>query len=600
MSDINTILSDVWGYTSFRAGQEEIINHLLQKQSVLAIMPTGGGKSLCFQIPALLFENQTIVVSPLVSLMNDQVIALKDVGVKAERVHSDMPNEDRIKAWEDFIKGDIKILYISPESLMQQSILSELKPLRISMFVIDEAHCISKWGSSFRKDYEQLKELGTLFPDSIISAFTATADEETRADINQKLTNGKGKIFLNKFNRPNLSLAVQEKKSWQKQLLEFLEGRDNQAGIVYCLSRKDTETCALHLASKGFNAMPYHAGMEKNEKARVQDRFMTEDNLIICATIAFGMGIDKANVRFVAHISLPGSMENFYQEIGRAGRDGLESDTLLIFGLQDLFQRRKHIFDSDASDAWKLKEGKRLESLMAYCDSAICRRQTLLAYFEETCEPCGKCDNCLTPPQMIEGTEYAQMVMSAIYRTGQYFGANHIIDVVRGVESAKVKQKGHDKIQTFGVGRTASADFWKTFIRQLVSSKYLKINIQKYGALQITPEGEKVLKGEEEYFYRKIDLNKPIKEKRIKAEVIDSDTLNEEKELLSSLKSTRLQLAKKRRVPAYIIFPDATLHQMILHKPQTLEELGQLNGVGPQKLDKYGEVFLNVIKELHE
>ena len=600
MSDINTILSDVWGYTSFRAGQEEIINHLLQKKSVLAIMPTGGGKSLCFQIPALLFENQTIVVSPLVSLMNNQVIALKDVGVKAERVHSDMPDEDRIKAWEDFKKGDIKILYISPESLMQQSILSELKPLRISMFVIDEAHCISKWGSSFRKDYEQLKNLGTLFPDSVISAFTATADEETRADINQKLTNGKGKIFLNKFNRPNLSLAVQEKKSWQKQLLEFLEGRDNQAGIVYCFSRKDTETCALHLASKGFNAMPYHAGMEKNEKARVQDRFMTEDNLIICATIAFGMGIDKANVRFVAHISLPGSMENFYQEIGRAGRDGLESDTLLMFGLQDLFQRRKHIFDSDASDAWKLKEGKRLESLMAYCDSAICRRQTLLAYFEETCEPCGKCDNCLTPPQMIEGTEYAQMVMSAIYRTGQYFGANHIIDVVRGVESAKVKQKGHDKIQTFGVGRTASADFWKTFIRQLVSSKYLKINIQKYGALQITPEGEKVLKGEEEYFYRKIDLNKPIKEKRIKAEVIDSDTLNEEKELLSSLKSTRLQLAKKRRVPAYIIFPDATLHQMILHKPQTLEEMRQLNGVGPQKLDKYGEVFLNVIKELHE
>ena len=598
MSDINTILSDVWGYTSFRAGQEEIINHLLQKQSVLAIMPTGGGKSLCFQIPALLFENQTIVVSPLVSLMNDQVIALKDVGVKAERVHSDMPDEDRIKAWEDFKKGDIKILYISPESLMQQSILSELKPLRISMFVIDEAHCISKWGSSFRKDYEQLKNLGTLFPDSIISAFTATADEETRADINQKLTNGKGKIFLNKFNRPNLSLAVQEKKSWQKQLLEFLEGRDNQAGIVYCFSRKDTETCALHLASKGFNAMPYHAGMEKNEKARVQDRFMTEDNLIICATIAFGMGIDKANVRFVAHISLPGSMENFYQEIGRAGRDGLESDTLLMFGLQDLFQRRKHIFDSDASDAWKLKEGKRLESLMAYCDSAICRRQTLLAYFEETCEPCGKCDNCLTPPQMIEGTEYAQMVLSAIYRTGQYFGANHIIDVVRGVESAKVKQKGHDKIQTFGVGRTASADFWKTFIRQLVSSKYLKINIQKYGALQITPEGEKVLKGEEEYFYRKIDLNKPIKEKRIKAEVIDSDTLNEEKELLSSLKSTRLQLAKKRRVPAYIIFPDTTLHQMILHKPQTLEEMGKLNGVGPQKLDKYGEVFLNVIKDL--
>ena len=439
-----------------------------------------------------------------------------------------------------------------------------------------------------------LKNLGTLFPDSVISAFTATADEETRADINQKLTNGKGKIFLNKFNRPNLSLAVQE-KSWQKQLLEFLEGRDNQAGIVYCLSQKLTEQCAEFLQSEGFNAYPFHAGLDSQVKIDTQDKFMTEDNVVVCATIAFGMGIDKADVRYVAHISLPGSMENFYQEIGRAGRDGLESDTLMMFGSQDLFQRRKQIFDSDASDAWKLKEGKRLESLMAYCDSAICRRQTLLAYFEETCEPCGKCDNCLNPPQMIDGTEYAQMVLSAIYRTGQYFGSGHIVDVLRGVDSDKVKTKGHDKIKTFGVGRTATADFWKIFIRQMVSANYLLINIQRYGALQITKKGETVLKGEEEYFYRKIEFNTPIKEKRIKAETIDADTLDDEKELFSALKSKRMELARKRRVPAYIIFPDATLHQMLLHKPQTLEEMGRLNGVGPQKLEKYGKDFLSII-----
>ena len=595
MSEIHKILSDIWGYNSFRAGQEEIINHLLNKKSVLAIMPTGGGKSLCFQIPALLFENQTIIVSPLVSLMDDQVNTLKDLNVKAERMHSDMSEDVRAHAWEQFKNGEIKILYISPESLMQKSRISELQALKISMFVIDEAHCISKWGASFRKDYEQLKDLKTFFPEAIISAFTATADEETREDINNKLTNGKGKIFLNKFNRPNLSLAVQEKNNWRSQLIDFLEQRKNQAGIVYCFSRKDTESCALFLRESGFKALPYHAGMEKKEKASVQDMFMTEDNLIICATIAFGMGIDKANVRFVAHISLPGSMENFYQEIGRAGRDGLESDTLLMFGLQDLFQRRKHIYDSEASEEWKLKEGQRLESLMAYCDSAICRRQTLLSYFEETCEPCGKCDNCLNPPQMIEGTEYAQMVLSAIYRTGQSFGANHIIDVVRGVDSPKVKQRGHDKIKTFGVGRTASADFWKTFIRQLVSSKYLKINIKKYGALQITESGADILKGELDYFYRKISFNTPIKEKRIKPETIDADTLDNEKELFSALKSKRMELARKRRVPAYIIFPDATLHQMLLHKPKTLEEMAKLNGVGAQKLEKYGEDFLAIL-----
>ena len=596
MSETHKILSDIWGYNSFRAGQEEIINYLLNKKSVLAIMPTGGGKSLCFQIPALLFENQTIVVSPLVSLMDDQVNTLKDLNVKAERMHSDMSEDARAHAWEQFKNGEIKILYISPESLMQKSRISELQALKISMFVIDEAHCISKWGASFRKDYEQLKDLKEFFPETIISAFTATADEETREDINNKLTNGKGKIFLNKFNRPNLSLAVQEKNNWRSQLLDFLEEKKNQAGIVYCFSRKDTESCALFLRESGFKALPYHAGMEKKEKASVQDMFMTEDNLIICATIAFGMGIDKANVRFVVHISLPGSMENFYQEIGRAGRDGLESDTLLMFGLQDLFQRRKHIYDSEASEEWKLKEGQRLESLMAYCDSAICRRQTLLSYFEETCEPCGKCDNCLNPPQMIEGTEYAQMVLSAIYRTGQSFGANHIIDVVRGVESQKVKQRGHDKIKTFGVGRTASTDFWKTFIRQLVSSKYLRINIKKYGALQITQDGANILKGESEYFYRKISFNTPIKEKRLKPETINPSILDQEDELLSSLKTLRLELAKTKRVPAYIIFPDATLHQMILHKPQTLNEMKKLNGVGPQKLEKYGEAFLNVIK----
>ena len=599
MSELIKTLEDVFGYRSFRAGQEEVINHLMNKKKLLAVMPTGAGKSICYQLPALLFKNQTIVVSPLVALMDDQVAGLKDLGVKAERVHSGMQESDRMQIWNKFRNKKIKILYISPESLMRNEILNALKPLNISMFVVDEAHCISKWGSDFRREYELLKELQNHFPEAVISAFTATADEETRIDINNKLTNGEGKIFLYGFNRPNLSLAVQQKtNNWKIQLYEFLENRRNQSGIVYCLSQKLTEQCAEFLESKGFNAYPFHAGLDPKIKIDTQDKFMTDENVIVCATIAFGMGIDKADVRFVAHISLPGSMEAFYQEIGRAGRDGLESDTLLIFGLQDLFQRKRFIDMSDADDSFKIKEHKRLDSLMAYCDSATCRRQTLLSYFRENCDPCGKCDNCLNPSQMIEGTEYAQMVLSAIYRTGQYFGSMHIVDVLRGVENNKVIAKGHYRIKTFGVGRTNTSDFWKTFIRQMVSANYLNINIQRYGALQITQKGEKVLKGVEDYFYRKIEFDKPIKNKKKRAEVIDSEMLNDEKELFLALKSKRIELARRRRVPAYIIFPDATLHQMLIHKPQSLEAMGKLNGVGSKKLEKYGESFISVINEI--
>ena len=599
MSELIKTLEDVFGYRSFRAGQEEVINHLMNKKKLLAVMPTGAGKSICYQLPALLFKNQTIVVSPLVALMDDQVAGLKDLGVKAERVHSGMQESDRIQIWNEFRNKKIKILYISPESLMRNEMLNALKPLNISMFVVDEAHCISKWGSDFRREYELLKELQNHFPEAVISAFTATADEETRIDINNKLTNGEGKIFLYGFNRPNLSLAVQQKtNNWKIQLYEFLENRRNQSGIVYCLSQKLTEQCAEFLESKGFNAYPFHAGLDPKIKIDTQDKFMTDENVIVCATIAFGMGIDKADVRFVAHISLPGSMEAFYQEIGRAGRDGLESDTLLIFGLQDLFQRKRFIDMSDADDSFKIKEHKRLDSLMAYCDSATCRRQTLLSYFRENCDPCGKCDNCLNPSQMIEGTEYAQMVLSAIYRTGQYFGSMHIVDVLRGVENNKVIAKRHNRIKTFGVGRTNTSDFWKTFIRQMVSANYLNINIQRYGALQITQKGEKVLKGVEDYFYRKIEFDKPIKNKKKRAEVIDSEMLNDEKELFLALKSKRIELARRRRVPAYIIFPDATLHQMLIHKPQSLEAMGKLNGVGSKKLEKYGESFISVINEI--
>ena len=592
----NKALKDIFGFSSFRKGQEEVIRYLLEKKSLLAVMPTGAGKSLCYQLPALLFKNQTIVVSPLVALMDDQVKALKQLDVQAERMHSGMEQNERFNAWENFKNGLVKILYISPESLMTELIFSEVKRLNISMFVIDEAHCISKWGADFRIEYEKLKILQNHFPDAVISAFTATADEETRNDINKKLTNNKGKILLYGFSRPNISLAVQQKYDWRKQLLEFLEQRDNQPGIIYCLSRKQTEVCSEFLNFHGFNSSPFHAGLDSQIKNDAQDRFMAEDNLIICATIAFGMGIDKANVRFVVHISLPSSIESFYQEIGRAGRDNKDSDTLLIFGYDDLFQRRRFIEESNTNNSYKIKEHKRLDSLMSYCDSAICRQQTLLSYFKESSEVCGKCDNCLNPPQLIEGTEYAQIILSAIYRTGQYFGTKHIIDVVRGIKNEKVLKRMHDKIKTFGVGKDISEGFWKIFISQLVSSNYIRINIQKFGALEITSKGELILRGEDEYFYRRIFTTKNLKKNKIKKQNISEELLAKEKKLLKSLKDLRLSQAKKQGVPAYIIFSDITINEMVIQKPINLDEFGKLNGVGPNKKKKYANMFLSVIK----
>ena len=598
MKELHKILKDTFGFTSFRKGQEDVIKFLLEKKSLLAIMPTGAGKSLCYQLPAVLFSNQTIVVSPLVALMDDQVNALKQIGVNAERMHSNMTEADRTGAWEDFKKGHVKIFYISPESLMNESIFSEIKNLNIDMFVIDEAHCISKWGADFRVEYEKLKILQHHFPNAVISAFTATADQETRSDINKKLTNNKGKIFLYGFNRPNISLEVQHKYDWRKQLLEFLDKRYNQSGIIYCLSRKQTEICSNFLQSQGFNSTAFHAGLDSNIKTVAQDRFMTEDNLIICATIAFGMGIDKSNVRFVVHISLPSSMEAFYQEIGRAGRDNKESNTLLIFGYDDLFQRRRFIEESNTQVNYKIKEHKRLDSLMSYCDTAICRQQTLLSYFQESSEVCGKCDNCLNPPELIEGTKFAQMILSAIYRTGQYFGSKHITDIIRGIKNEKVKKRRHDKIKTFGVGKDISEDFWRTFIRQLVSSNYLRINIQKFGALEITIKGESILKGEDEYFYRQINVIKNSYNNTDKQNYSHLK-LDKEKKLLKLLKDLRLRLAKEQGVPAYIIFSDNTLNEMVMNKPSNIRDFAKLNGVGPQKQEKYAEVFMYEIKKLY-
>ena len=591
------ILNDVFGYNSFRSGQEEIINSILDKKNILAVMPTGAGKSLCYQIPALIFSRGTIVVSPLVALMDDQILALKENGIAADRIHSHRSEELNKETLNNFKTGKIKILYLSPENLMSEKTLNELSNTDIAMFAIDEAHCISKWGVSFRPQYEELSRLSKIYPDAVIAGFTATADKDTREDIIHKLSNYNSKIFVQGFDRPNLSLAVEQKDDWKKQILIFLENKINESGIIYCLSRKQTEDVSEFLNKKNYRAIPYHAGQESNVRKKNQEIFMNENGVIMVATIAFGMGIDKSNIRFVAHLSLPSSIESYYQEIGRAGRDGNPAETLLLYGLNDLFQRRRFI-ESDGDDyQHKLRENKRLDSLLAYCETPICRKKALLSYFDEHVEDCNNCDNCFNPPKMLDGTKLAQMVLSAIYRSGQIFGAVHIINILLGNKTDKIIEKKHDKIKTFGIGNNYKKDFWQGFIRQLISSGHLIINIKKFGCLQITKSGLEVLKDDKYFNYKEIIFKAPKTSKKNKntKEVLNID--NNDLQILTSLKELRLNIAREKSIPAFVIFPDSSLIEMAKIKPQNLQEMIKINGVGPSKLKKYGTSFLEVINK---
>ena len=591
------ILNDVFGYNSFRSGQEEIINSILDKKNILAVMPTGAGKSLCYQIPALIFSKGTIVVSPLVALMDDQILALKENGIAADRIHSHRSEELNKETLNNFKTGKIKILYLSPENLMSEKTLNELNNIDIAMFAIDEAHCISKWGVSFRPQYEELSRLSKIYPDSVIAGFTATADKDTREDIIHKLSNYNSKIFVQGFDRPNLSLAVEQKDDWKKQILIFLENKINESGIIYCLSRKQTEDVSEFLNKNNYRSIPYHAGQESNIRKNNQEIFMNENGIIMVATIAFGMGIDKSNVRFVAHLSLPSSIESYYQEIGRAGRDGNPAETLLLYGLNDLFQRRRFI-ESDGDDyQHKLRENKRLDSLLAYCETPICRKKALLSYFDEHVEDCHNCDNCFNPPKMVDGTKLAQMVLSAIYRSGQIFGTVHIINILLGNKTDKIIEKKHDKIKTFGIGNNYKKDFWQGFIRQLISSGHLIINIKKFGCLQITKSGLEILKDDKYFNYKEIVFKaaKTTKKNKNTKKVLNID--NNDLEILTSLKELRLNIAREKSIPAFVIFPDSSLIEMAKIKPQNLQEMIKINGVGPSKLKKYGTSFLEVINK---
>jgi ATP-dependent DNA helicase RecQ len=595
-------LHDVFGYSAFRPGQEEIVDLILDRQNVLVVMPTGAGKSLCYQIPALVSDRLAVIVSPLVALMDDQVAGLRANGVAAACVHSGLSRDEQVANWRSVASGQCRLLYLSPERLMTARMLEALERLDPAFLIVDEAHCISKWGASFRPEYEQLSALGERFPNAAIAAFTATADEATREDIVQRLFRGKGKILLHGFDRPNLRLSALAKTDWRKQLLRFLEDKREDAGIVYCLSRKSTEEVAEFLRGSGVNAIAYHAGQEADVRRANQNRFMTEAAVVMVATIAFGMGIDKPDIRYVCHLNLPSSMEAYYQEIGRAGRDGLPAETLLLFDLSDMRQRRQFIENDDADETHKMREHKRLDALLAYCDAAQCRRAALLSYFDEECEPCGNCDNCLSPPKMIDGSQQARMLFCAISDTGEAFGAVHVIDVLCGAGGQKIITRGHEKLKSYGRGAGKPKDYWQAFIRQAVAGNYLSINIQKYGALQLTRRGRAVIEGEENFALREI-VDTDIASSRLerssstrkgaKAAVPAGDQA-----LLTALKACRLELAREREVPAYVIFPDATLLEMASLRPGTMKLMAQINGVGPRKLEEFGALFLRVIQNV--
>lgn len=593
------ILRDVFGFDGFRRGQEAVVDDLLAGRHTLAVMPTGAGKSLCFQVPALARPGLTVVVSPLVALMENQVAALQLAGVAAVTINSGRSRQDNVDAWLRVRDGDVSLLYMSPERLMTDRMLQALSALPIGLIVVDESHCISQWGHSFRPEYRDLEQLRVRFPDIPIGAFTATADAETRADIVDRLFGGTAEVHLAGFDRPNIRLGMDVKAGVEKQVAAFVGERQGQSGIVYCLSRQGTEDMAQALRDAGHNALAYHAGLDSETKARWLDRFMTEPGIIVVATIAFGMGIDKPDVRFVVHADLPATIEAYYQEIGRAGRDGEPADAQLFFGLNDIRMRRQFIEDSDADDAVKRIERRRLDSLVGLCEAVSCRRVMLLDYFGEQSMPCGNCDICQNPPTLIDGTELGQKAVSTVLRTGERFGAVHIADSLLGKTTPKIVQFGHDQLSTFGIGADRKMVEWRAIIRQLVAAGFLEINADRFGGLTVTPRGQDLLKGEDTLQLR-TDILKAGKgdgarrKSRKPAEVALDD---EGQELMQALKEVRLSLARARGVPPYVIFHDATLIELASRRPADMEAFSEIHGVGASKLEKFGAAFLEAIAE---
>src|SRR3954469_13768952 len=589
------ILNEVFGYASFRGQQAEIIDHVAAGGDALVLMPTGSGKSLCYQIPALMREGVALVVSPLIALMQDQVAALAELGVRAAFLNSTLTGSEAAEIERRVRRGELDLVYVAPERLLTSRCLELLAASRLALIAIDEAHCVSQWGHDFRAEYLQLAVLRERFPGVPRIALTATADELTRAEILQQLALGEARVFISSFDRPNIRYRIVEKDDARGQLVEFIRAEHaGEAGIVYCLSRKKTEETAAVLESKGIAALAYHAGMDAESRRHHQQRFQREDGIVMVATIAFGMGIDKPDVRFVAHLDLPKSVEGYYQETGRAGRDGLPADAWMAYGLQDVVQLRRMIDESEAGETQKRIQAAKLDAMLALCESAECRRTGLLAYFGEAPTACGNCDTCLDPPARFDGTVAAQQLLSCVYRTGQRFGAMHVIDVLRGEATDKATQYGHERLSTFGIGAKRSAREWRAIARQCIALGLLEIDHDAYGALRLTGESRALLKGERSVTLRTWREAKRSA-RRSKAALGMADLPVEAIEVFDRLRAWRLEAARRHGVPAYVIFHDATLREIARVRPSSIDMLRGISGVGARKLEAYGAEIIGLL-----
>ncbi|WP_147111781.1 DNA helicase RecQ [Tateyamaria sp. syn59] len=591
MSGAATLLRDVFGFDGFRPGQEEIVDAVAAGENALAIMPTGGGKSLCFQLPALMRDGVTVVISPLIALMRDQVRALQEAGVQAGALTSGNTPEETDAVWEALERRELKLLYIAPERLAAGSAIGMLRRIGVSLIAVDEAHCVSQWGHDFRPDYLRIGELKRAL-DVPLAAFTATADAETQVEIVQKLFDGvQPRTFLRGFDRPNIHLTFAAKNGPRAQILNFAAARKGQSGIVYCGTRAKTETLAQALREAGHAAIHYHGGMEAEDRRIAERRFQQEDGLIVAATVAFGMGVDKPDIRWVAHADLPKSIEAYYQEIGRAGRDGAPAETLTLFGPDDIKLRRSQIDEGLAPPERRMADHARLNALLGLAEALECRRKTLLGYFGETAVACGKCDLCDQPAEVFDGTTAVRKALSAMLRTDEWFGAGHLIDILLGIETDKIRQRGHDSLPTYGVGKEYSKPQWQAVFRQMMGHDLVRPDPDRYGALRMTEAALPILRDEAKITLRR-DTIKAAAARRpaVKAMVSEEDA-----PLLSALKAKRRGLAEAAKVPAYVIFPDRTLIEMAERRPANLDQMAQVSGVGAKKLEKFGRAFLEVI-----
>jgi ATP-dependent DNA helicase RecQ len=594
------LLQTVFGYPAFRGQQGEIVSHVAGGGDALVLMPTGGGKSLCYQIPALLRDGVGVVISPLIALMQDQVDALEEVGVRAAFLNSTQSFEETMRIERLVRTGQIDMVYVAPERLMTERCLNLLHDSPISLFAIDEAHCVSQWGHDFRPEYIRLSVLHEEFPDVPRIALTATADQQTRAEIVHRLQLEDAAQFVSSFDRPNIRYQIVEKTNGRKQLLDFINSEHGgDSGIVYCLSRKKVEETAEFLNENGIRALAYHAGMDHAKRAANQSRFLREESIVMCATIAFGMGIDKPDVRFVCHLDLPKSIEGYYQETGRAGRDGEPASAWMAYGLQDVVLQRRMIDESEADDTFKRVLGMKLDSMLGLCETLSCRRVRLLDYFGERAGPCGNCDTCLIPPVSFDGTVPVQKLLSAVYRVDQRFAAGHVIEVLRGVETERIKTWHHDALSVFGIGADRSEQEWRAILRQVIALGLLTVDHEQYSSLKLTDAARPVLKGGQKVQLRQ--YQKPARQKspsRASKGYTESDLSAGEQQIFDRLRSWRMGTAREHNVAAYIIFSDATLREIAKARPTTLDELRGISGVGEKKLASYGDDIVALIREM--